>query len=79
MTAAELFGRKLAAARAFEGITQKDLAKKVGLDRVTVARMEHGGQLRLLRKLELLADVLDRPLSWFFEEERTRSSEEVPA
>lgn len=60
----EVGGRVLDARRA-AGLTQQQLAGRLGLDRSAVTRVERGE--RQLDALELvrLADALDRPVEWF--------------
>jgi len=59
------FGERVAEARKAAGVTQKDLATSIGLDRTAVSKIESG--TRHIDSLELakIGDVLRRPVSWF--------------
>lgn len=58
-------GARIAASRKTQGLSQDDLAGRVGLDRTAITKIEAGR--RHISSLELvrLADVLRRPLEWF--------------
>lgn len=66
-TQAEL-GRRIAEARMDAGITQADLAAGVGLERTALVRVEAGERKISATELVLLAEVLGRPVDWFFAE-----------
>lgn len=54
--------QRLRALRVERGITQQALADRAGLNRVSVARLETGGQLPRYRTLVSLAGALDVPV-----------------
>lgn len=64
----EAVGRRVAEARRLRGLTQAELASRLGLDRTAVAKLEAGN--RGLSSLELahLASELARPIEWFVSE-----------
>ena len=59
------FGERIAEARKAAGVTQKDLATAIGLDRTAVSKIESGA--RRIDSLELaqISDELRRPVYWF--------------
>lgn len=56
-----LFGVKLSAARRVRNISQAELGERVGLSRITIAKLERGVQNVQLRQVFLLAHALDVP------------------
>lgn len=52
------FGRNLAEARGWEGISQKQLAERVSLNQSEVARLEYAERCPRLDKVVKLADAL---------------------
>lgn len=52
------FGRALRSARETAGLTQKDVAGRVGLSRTSVTNIERGSQHIALHQLFLLADAV---------------------
>lgn len=67
-----LFGVKLAGARRARNVSQAELGKRVGLSRITIAKLERGVQNVQLCQVFLLARALDVP-----PEELIPSSREV--
>jgi transcriptional regulator with XRE-family HTH domain len=65
MTRAELWGRMLKAAREKEGLSQRELALKVGVEQPSVYRWEHGAPVADDRK-EALAKALDKTVDELF-------------
>lgn len=63
--------RNVAAARKSIGWKQEDLAAKLGISRVSVARYETGHQALSIDLLCRIAEVTGRPVSWFFEEDES--------
>ena len=63
ITRRQSIGDKVRAARTAKGITQEQLAERVGLDRKTVNRIEQGAYATLIDYLILIADALDVPLA----------------
>lgn len=58
-----LLGRNMANRRNTLGLTQAELAEKLGADTVTVSRFERGSHLPSLLRLERIADTLGIPLA----------------
>lgn len=56
------FGQKLQEARKREGLTQIELAEKVGIDHSAIARFEKGIRIPSLMTAKCLADVLNMSL-----------------
>ena len=66
-TTAPTFHGRLAQARRFLGITQRDFGALVGVSRETVSAWENGKAAPDVNQLTLLADVLERDVCWFVE------------
>jgi Zn-dependent peptidase ImmA (M78 family)/transcriptional regulator with XRE-family HTH domain len=64
----EELGRRIAEARSDFGMTQADLAASIGLERTALVRVEAGERKISAAELVTLAEVLDRPIDWFFTE-----------
>jgi Zn-dependent peptidase ImmA (M78 family)/DNA-binding XRE family transcriptional regulator len=62
----EELGRRIAEARSDCGMTQADLAASVGLERTALVRVEAGERKVSAAELVALAEVVDRPIDWFF-------------
>lgn len=60
------FGRRLKAAREAARISQEELAERVELTRLTIARYESGKLRPNFERLEPLALAVSQPLWWFF-------------
>lgn len=58
-----LLGRNIAERRNALGLTQAELAEKIGADTVTVSRFERGSHLPSLLRLESIAFTLGLPLA----------------
>ena len=56
-----LFGVKLSGARRVRNISQSERGERVGLSRITIAKLERGVQNVQLRQIFLLAHALDIP------------------
>src|SRR5438105_216185 len=61
-------GRRIADARMEAGMTQADLAARIGLERTALVRVESGERKVSATELVTIAGVLDRPVDWFFVE-----------
>jgi transcriptional regulator with XRE-family HTH domain len=59
-------GRRVAEARTQLGLTQAEIAEKLGVARSTLAEMETGERKITADELYRLADLLSRPLAYFF-------------
>ena len=59
-------GNKVKEARKFAGMTQKQLADKVGLSRESITNYERGKFQVSINMLQQIADATNLPVSWFF-------------
>jgi len=57
-TLSDRLGKNIATHRRYRGWTQHELAEKVGIDSVTVSRIETGTSLPSLVRLASIADIL---------------------
>lgn len=55
----KIVGKRIAAVRKRNGITQDELAERAGLNRAHLYRLETGKQSMTLRTLKIIADALD--------------------
>ena len=60
-------GKKIAGARHYLGLNQTDLASRLGVARTTLAEIETGERKVTADELYRLADLLHRPLDYFFD------------
>ena len=60
------FGRRLKVAREAARISQEELAERVDLTRLTIARYESGKLRPNFERLEPIAAAVSQPLWWFF-------------
>lgn len=67
VTQADL-GRRIADARMEVGMTQADLAARIGLERTALVRIESGERKVSATELVAIAGILDRAVDWFFAE-----------
>ncbi|MBN9417819.1 MAG: helix-turn-helix transcriptional regulator [Candidatus Eremiobacteraeota bacterium] len=67
-SAAQIFSKKMVAAREAKGWTQQDLAGRLGVTIQTVWTWEKGRKFCRASRLEKLANVLDRSPDWFLQE-----------
>ena len=58
-------GRRVASARKRAGVTQEELAHRLGVDRTAVAKIEAGRRRVSAPELARLADALGYPMEWF--------------
>lgn len=65
----EEIGRRIKKIRVERGLTQKELASKVGIDFTYIGKMERGEQLPSLKVLMNISDALHVPLCIFFVDE----------
>lgn len=61
-----IFGDNLKTLRKKRGLTQQELADKVGTNRVNVTKWETGRTEPSLENIVKLADLLDVSLDWLF-------------
>lgn len=63
----KIFGRNLKRYRCFRGLTQEDLAKKVGISKDTISKIEVGKQKNFgLKHLILICELLDVTIEQLF-------------
>ena len=62
-----LIGQRIRRARQERDMRQEELAKKVGVDTSTVSNWETGKSRPRWKVLPRLAEVLEKPLSWFMD------------
>jgi len=67
-------GRRIALARNAAGLTQEELANRLGVTRRSLQGYE-AGRVAPLRHLDRLSELLGRSISWFLLEERAASNE----
>ena len=60
-------GKRVKIARILIDITQEELAKKIGVEPVTVSRIESGSRKTTAVEIEKLSKALNRPISYFYE------------
>lgn len=73
-TIAQRIGKNAADARKTQRRTQAEVAEKLGIDTVSLSRIERGVVAPGLATLEALADELSIPLSQLFDGASTRSA-----
>lgn len=66
--AQEELGRRIAEARSDCAMTQAELAAGIGLERTALVRLEAGERKVSATELVALAELLGRPIDWFFTE-----------
>lgn len=64
----EEIGRRIKRIRVERGLTQKELASKVGIDFTYIGKIERGEQLPSLKILLKIADALSLPFGCFLED-----------
>lgn len=77
---AETLGEKIKKARCLAGLTQEDLANKVGLTgKMVISRFENGARRPDFETVVRIAEATNCPLLWFAskEEEPVREPEEI--
>lgn len=67
----EEIGKKIQRAREEAGLSQGELASRLGYTQAALSNYELGRRQPGFAKLELIARELGKPLSYFFEEQRT--------
>ena len=65
-TAETELGSRIAEARKLAGLTQEQLASVMSLGRTVITKIESGARRVSATELVTLAEVLDRPVDWFF-------------
>jgi transcriptional regulator with XRE-family HTH domain len=70
-------GQRIYQARVNLGMTQAELAERLGVDRVEVTHYENGNRGPHISDVPLLAKVLNVPTSYFFEGDREGRDEKA--
>lgn len=70
-------GRRIRKIRVERGLTQKELASKVGIDFTYIGKIERGEQLPSLKILLKIADALSLPFGCFLEDKDTVAALEM--
>jgi len=65
-------GKRIQKAREEAGLSQEELASALGITQSALSNYELGKRRLYLANLEQLANVLERPLSYFMEEESSK-------
>lgn len=65
----KLVANRIKAARVYAGLTQGNLAKKVEINNITISKIENGKRKIDVVELVKLAEILNKPVSYFFDEE----------
>lgn len=65
---AKELGLRLKKARENKGLSQEDLAAEVGLDQRAISEIENGKRKMSVLELPAIAEVLDVPIIYFFED-----------
>ncbi|OPZ90010.1 MAG: hypothetical protein BWY74_02499 [Firmicutes bacterium ADurb.Bin419] len=73
----EIVGKQLKKARTEKSLSQEELAQKVGISRMMISRYEISSSDIPLEKLQRIAEILDKPISFFFGEEPKQDSQQV--
>ncbi|RKJ30803.1 XRE family transcriptional regulator, partial [Butyricicoccus sp. 1XD8-22] len=60
-------GQKIKALRKENGMTQEDLAKKLGVQPTAVSAWERNANKPLMDKLTTMAELFDVPFTYFFD------------
>ncbi len=64
--------------RSKKGLTQKEVAKKVGINRASLSKLENGNTNPSVRLAKMLGDVLDFEWTRFYEADPDEEAEEEP-
>ena len=62
-------GKKIQQAREEKGITQQELANMLGITQAALSNYELGKRRVYFHQIELIAKFLDKPISYFLEDE----------
>ena len=63
----EKLGEQIRRARRERGLSQEQLAEKLGVERLQVNRWENGKQQPRADALARLSNVLEKPIDWFYQ------------
>ena len=64
----KIIGEKVRQARTLSKMTQEQLAKKIGIGRVVILKIESGQREARAGELESIAEVTNQPVSFFYDE-----------
>lgn len=70
-------GRRIKKIRVERGLTQKEIASKVGIDFTYIGKIERGEQLPSLKILTKIGDALSIPVNYFFQDEAAATINEI--
>jgi len=70
-----IIGKQIKKARKGKNLSQSVLADKVGISRMMISRYEISYSDVPVEKLQKIADILDKPISYFFGEEPKQDSQ----
>lgn len=70
-----LFGRNITAARAFAGMSQRQLADAIGVPRPVISSWENGRHEPRRETRDRLAAVLGKPVWWFYRDHTANDGE----
>lgn len=73
----ELVGKQIKKARQSKALSQGQLAEKVGISRMMISRYEVGYSEVPIERLQKIAKILEKPVSYFFGEESVENSSKV--
>ncbi len=74
---AKSMGQAMAAKRAQKGLTQGQLAEKLGVEPETISRFERGATFPPIRRLAKIADILGCPLADLLRDTSPRMSDRL--
>lgn len=63
------YSEKIKLARKEKRLSQKELAKKIGVSESTISKWEKGKHEPKIEQVQLMSDILDKPLAYFFSDE----------
>lgn len=70
-------GKKIQMAREEKGMSQEQLARALGCSQSALSNYEKGKRRLYLSHLEILAQILERPLEYFMESDETGASKKI--
>ena len=73
----EIVGKQIKRARSEKNLSQEELANEVGVSRMMISRYEISSSDVPLEKLQRIAEVLEKPVSYFFGEEPKQDAHTV--
>jgi transcriptional regulator with XRE-family HTH domain len=73
MNAYEKIGRKLQEAREEAGLSQGELAKKIGCTQASLSHYESGKRRLYLAELQRIGQIMGKPITYFLEDPEDKS------